>query len=185
MNAVLAVNLYALLLYALVVAVISRTVTQEEIFREVKEYAKDIATDPARGWWKRKLFYPLTCQYCFSHWVAAVLVLVSGYDVTLAESMTLFSFVFSVLVLVGVANLMLVLYELITLKIQHQRRDTVLSELLGREHAIAALHQERQWEAIMKMEEEQNALRATREVEALKQSGASSMGMLARREQLD
>ena len=113
-------NLVALALLALVVAVISRTVTQETIFVELRNWAK--ARRSKAG---KKIAYPLTCQYCFSHWVAAGLALVTGYRVT-SDLPVFVSFFVSVFVLVGLANALLISYELATLKVKVQRAQAEL-----------------------------------------------------------
>jgi hypothetical protein len=68
-----------LLLLALPVACIAWTVTHEEVFREPREYCKD-KSERARGIVPRKFFYLFTCEYCFSHYVAALVLLVVRYQ---------------------------------------------------------------------------------------------------------
>ena len=73
-----------LFVMALPIACISWTVTQEEIFREPRQYAeRQVQTSPY--WWKRKFFYVLTCHYCFSHYVTAVFVGLTGYKLLAAN----------------------------------------------------------------------------------------------------
>lgn len=140
---------YPLMIYALVVAVIARTVTQEEVFRELQEYARR----PRRKL-TQKLLYPLTCQYCFSHWVAAALVLVTGYDVTQAQTTTLKGFVLSVFVLVAVANAFLILYETATVKVRRQRAEITLVEQYTRVYRVDAENKEMVWSEMLKAREE-------------------------------
>lgn len=63
-----------LLLLALPVACVSWTITHEEVFREPREYCKrkseHTGTLPLR-----KFFYLFTCEYCFSHYVSALALL--------------------------------------------------------------------------------------------------------------
>lgn len=59
-----------LLLLALPVACVSWTVTHEEVFREPREFSKREAAS-SRPLLVRKFFYLFTCEYCFSHYVAA------------------------------------------------------------------------------------------------------------------
>jgi hypothetical protein len=58
-----------LLVLAVPVACVAWTVTHEEIFREAHEYCKGRA-ERDRNLLSRKFFYALTCEYCFSHYVA-------------------------------------------------------------------------------------------------------------------
>jgi hypothetical protein len=65
-----------LLLLALPIACASWTVTHEEVFREPREYCKKKSQD-CRSLPQRKFFYLFTCEYCFSHYVTAfILILV-------------------------------------------------------------------------------------------------------------
>ena len=46
------------------------TVTHEEVFREPRQYCLRECTQ-ARSLFRWKFFYLFTCEYCFSHYVAA------------------------------------------------------------------------------------------------------------------
>ena len=59
-----------LLLLSVPVASIAWTVTHEEVFREPREYCLN-RTQNGRSFLTRKFFYLFTCEYCFSHYVAA------------------------------------------------------------------------------------------------------------------
>lgn len=85
---------------ALPIACISWTVTQEEVFRELREYA-EVRTRHAPRWWERKFFYVLTCHYCFSHYVTAIFVGVTGYKLLAGNW---FGYVIALFALVWVAN---------------------------------------------------------------------------------
>jgi|SRR5579871_6536731 len=67
-----------LLLLALPVASIVWTVTHEEIFREPREYCLRQSQN-APSLTCRKFFYLFTCEYCFSHWVAALFLVITRY----------------------------------------------------------------------------------------------------------
>jgi hypothetical protein len=101
---------------ALIVAVIARTVTQEEVFREFKEYCQR-RSQSATSIAARKFFYLFTCQYCFSHWVSLGVVAVTGFSV--GEG--LIGHVFAIFALVGVANLYLASYERLTVSTKEAR----------------------------------------------------------------
>lgn len=68
----------ALFLLALPVACVSWTVTHEEVFREPREFCKEKA-EKCRPVAIRKFFYLFTCEYCFSHYVAAFFLLVTRF----------------------------------------------------------------------------------------------------------
>lgn len=70
----MAETILSIVLLSMAVASISWTVTQEEIFREPREWCEGRCRT-SRSWALRKFFYVFTCEYCFSHWVTlAVLV---------------------------------------------------------------------------------------------------------------
>jgi hypothetical protein len=67
-----------LVILAIPIACISWTVTHEEVLREPREYALQRSRN-ARTIWERKFFYLFTCEYCFSHYVAALFLGITGY----------------------------------------------------------------------------------------------------------
>src|SRR3954471_3612418 len=67
-----------LLVLAVPVACVAWTVTHEEVFREPREYCSRQAEN-ARSIVTRKFFYLFTCEYCFSHYVAAGLLLITRF----------------------------------------------------------------------------------------------------------
>jgi hypothetical protein len=58
-----------LLILTIPVAWAAWTLTQEEVFREVREYCVD-RSRTCRRLVARKFFYLFTCEYCLSHWCA-------------------------------------------------------------------------------------------------------------------
>jgi hypothetical protein len=67
-----------LLILAIPVASISWTITHEEVLREPRDFCKQ-RSEAAKQFWQRKLFYLFTCEYCFSHYVAAALLLFTHF----------------------------------------------------------------------------------------------------------
>lgn len=67
-----------LFLIAIPVACVAWTVTHEEIFREPREYCQKVcsSTQPIL---KRKFFYLFTCEYCFSHYMSLVFLIITQY----------------------------------------------------------------------------------------------------------
>jgi hypothetical protein len=74
----MAETIFALILLSMAVASVSWTVTQEEIFREPREWCERCSKS-GRSFFTRKLFYVFTCEYCFSHWVTLVALLITGF----------------------------------------------------------------------------------------------------------
>src|SRR5258708_17387253 len=67
-----------LLLLGFAIACISWTVTHEEIFREPRDFCKDKSENCA-PLYLRKFFYLFTCEYFFSHYVAALFLLLTQF----------------------------------------------------------------------------------------------------------
>jgi hypothetical protein len=68
----------SLLILAVPVASVSWTVTHEEIFREPREYCQR-RSETCRRLIERKFFYLFTCEFCFSHYISAIFIWISGY----------------------------------------------------------------------------------------------------------
>lgn len=124
-----------LLILAVSVAVISRIVTKEEIFLELRNWAH-----ARQVFWQKKLTYPLTCSFCFSVWVAGTIVSYVRWYAGLVEIM------FSILVTVGIANVFLVSYEYATVKIALLRQSQHLKNLTLDERRLS-LEDYKQWRA--------------------------------------
>src|SRR4030081_3337986 len=54
------------------------TITHEEVFREPREYCQR-QTRQARALPRRKFFYLFTCEYCFSHYIAAIFLIITRF----------------------------------------------------------------------------------------------------------
>lgn len=74
----LARQLIWLAVLAIPIASISRTLAQEEIFREPREWCKK-RSEACRKLVQRKFFYVFTCEYCLSHWVTLAVLIVTRY----------------------------------------------------------------------------------------------------------
>ncbi len=74
----LSVQLLWLLILAVPVACIAWTVTHEEIFREPREYCIKRSQEEEKLL-SRKFFYLFTCEYCFSHYVTALFLVVTEF----------------------------------------------------------------------------------------------------------
>lgn len=71
-------QIFWLIILSAVVASIAWTVTQEEIFREWREYCAE-RSKTCQELPKRKFFYVFTCEYCFSHWVTILILILTGF----------------------------------------------------------------------------------------------------------
>src|ERR1700749_878553 len=68
-----------IVLLALPIASIAWTVTHEEVFREPRNFCKE-KRETCRPLLIRKFFYLFTCEYCFSHYVAAFFLIVTHFQ---------------------------------------------------------------------------------------------------------
>ena len=75
---VLGTQVVWLFVLALPIASVSWTVTHEEIFREPREEFKQ-QSERAPNLLRRKFYYVWTCEYCFSHYVTAFILIITRY----------------------------------------------------------------------------------------------------------
>jgi hypothetical protein len=116
----LAIPLYhqfaVLLLVAIPVACASWTVTHEEVFREPREACRR-ESERARSLVKRKFFYLFTCEYCFSHYVAALALAIFRTPLVYAEWR---GYLMAWLSLVWIANVYMSLFNHLRLEIKYE-----------------------------------------------------------------
>lgn len=106
-----------LFLLAIPVACIAWTVTHEEVFREPRDYCVKCSKEK-RFFIARKFFYLFTCEYCFSHYVAVALLLITRFQL-LYEGWR--GYLIAGFSLVWVANIYMALYARIKLDIKKER----------------------------------------------------------------
>jgi hypothetical protein len=105
-----------LLLLAVPVACMSWTVTHEEVFREPREFCKS-QSQQAGSLPRRKFFYLFTCEYCFSHYVTALVLFFSRFQLLYAGWR---GYVLAEFALVFVANIYMSFYNRLRLDIKHE-----------------------------------------------------------------
>lgn len=113
-----------LLVLAIPIACIARTVVFEEVFREPREWCEE-RSKACRRLIQRKLFYLFTCEYCFSHYVTAVVLLVTGFRLLLNDWRGSLIAFFS---LVFVANIYMNLYARLRVDIHLVKTETRRTE---------------------------------------------------------
>src|SRR5579872_4220430 len=67
-----------LFVLAIPIACIARTFVFEEIFKEPREWCRQ-RSEKCRGLVERKFFYLFTCEYCFSHYITAIFLVITRY----------------------------------------------------------------------------------------------------------
>jgi hypothetical protein len=106
-----------LFVLAVPIASIAWTITHEEIFREPREYAER-KSQTSRSIWRRKFFYMLTCEYCFSHYVTIAFLFITRYRLLFDDWRGYLIAGFS---LVWVANLYMALFAQAKLEVKKDR----------------------------------------------------------------
>lgn len=120
-------DLLQLFVLALPVASLVWTVTHEELFREIRNYCVDrsrSACSPAL----RKLFYMFTCEYCFSHYVSAGALALTGFQLLYADWR---GYLIAWLALVWVSNHLIGIYGRLRLGIRAERLEINLKEAVN------------------------------------------------------
>ena len=110
-------QLIVLLILAIPTACVAWTVTHEEVFREPREYCQR-RSERARNVWIRKFFYLFTCEYCFSHYVAAFFIAIADFTLIFPDWRGYLIAWFS---LVWVANLYMSAFGRLRLDIKRER----------------------------------------------------------------
>ena len=106
-----------LLVLGIPVACIAWTVTHEEVFREPRQYCLE-ECQRARSIARRKFFYLFTCEYCFSHYVAAGVLLITRFRLLYVDWR---GYVVAFFTLVWVANQYMSIYNRLRLDIKHEQ----------------------------------------------------------------
>ena len=133
MNDVTGGAILQLLVLALPVSAISWAVTHEELFREVHEYCVE-RSRTATSMPARKFFYLLTCEYCFSHYVSAGMLVLSGFTLLFDDWRGYF---IAWMALVWVANHFISLYGRLRLGIRSERLEIGIKEAVTQRAGVA------------------------------------------------
>jgi hypothetical protein len=109
-------QIVALFLLAIPVACVAWTITHEELFHEPREYCKQ-QSQTSRAFFRRKFFYVFTCEYCFSHYVTLLLLIITHYKLLYDGWRGYLIAWFS---LVWIANQYMSIYARLRLDIKHE-----------------------------------------------------------------
>lgn len=105
---------------AIPIACIAWTVTHEEVFREPREYCLT-RCHSGKTIMERKFFYLFTCEYCFSHYVTAVMLIITGYKLLFEDWR---GYLIGGFALVFIANVYMSLFALIRIDLKKVRLET-------------------------------------------------------------
>ena len=115
-----------LFLLAIPISCIAWTVTHEEVFREPREYCGKKSRE-CNTLLQRKFFYLFTCEYCFSHYVSAFFILITGYHLLFEDWR---GYLISFFAVVFIANVYMSLFGLLR---QNLKVEKIEAELIDKE----------------------------------------------------
>jgi hypothetical protein len=113
-----------LFLLAIPVACVAWTVTHEEVFREPREFCVR-RSENCRRWYERKFFYLFTCEYCFSHYIAAAFLIIARFKLLYPDWR---GYLIAWLSLVWIANQYMSVYNRLRLDIKTERLEGEIKE---------------------------------------------------------
>lgn len=105
---------YWIFILALPVACVAWTITKEEIFREIREFCVN-KSKTCKHILQRKFFYVLTCEYCFSHYITILLLIITNYTLLYSGWRGYIIAGFSI---VWIANVYMSIYNLIRIDLK-------------------------------------------------------------------
>jgi hypothetical protein len=113
-------QIFWLLMLAIPIATVARTVVFEEIFREPREWCVR-KSQTCQSLLQRKFFYLFTCEYCFSHYVTIFFLFVTRFKLLIDDWR---GYVLAFFALVMVANAYLNLYSRLRVDIHQAKVET-------------------------------------------------------------
>jgi hypothetical protein len=113
-----------LFILAIPIACISWTVTHEAIFAEAREYCKRCSVE-RKTLLARKFFYLFTCEYCFSFYVTALILVITKYHLLFIDWR---GYLISGFSLIWIANIYMSLFLLIRTDIKNEGMDSKIKE---------------------------------------------------------
>ena len=117
-------QIFGLFTIAIPIASVAWTVTHEEVFREPREWCEK-KSKSCNKLIKRKFFYLFTCEYCFSHYVTAFFLFLTGYHLLFDDWRGYLIGGFS---LVWVANMYMSFFGRLRLEIKRERVDIAATQ---------------------------------------------------------
>lgn len=122
--AALNIQITWLFILAIPIACIAWTVTHEEIFSEFNNYCKEKVSN-GRFLFKRKFFYLFTCEFCFSHYVTILALIMTRYKLLLPDWR---GYVIAGFALVWIANCYMSIYGRLRVSLKKERVESKIQE---------------------------------------------------------
>ena len=102
---------------AVSVACIAWTVTHEEVFKEPREFCIK-CSKTSKSLLRRKFFYLFTCEYCFSHYVAILILFITHFRLLFADWR---GYIIAGFTLVWIANMYMAIFSLLRFGIKKEK----------------------------------------------------------------
>ena len=109
-------QIFWLVILAMAVGSIAWTITQEEIFREWREYCDDKKQNCVSVP-QKKFFYVFTCEYCFSYWITAFIIILTGFRLLIDDWR---GYILAFFVIPWMANQFMSVYRRLRIGIKHE-----------------------------------------------------------------
>ena len=113
-----------LLILAIPIACIARTVVFEDLFAEARDWCRQ-RSQQCQRFTSRKFFYLFTCEYCFSFYVTTLLLLITRYQMLYPDWR---GYLVSGFSLVWIANIYMSLFFLIRTDLKNDGLDSKIKE---------------------------------------------------------
>jgi len=108
-----------LFLLAIPIACIAWTVTNEEVFREPRDFCIKCSKE-CKTVLQRKFFYLFTCEYCFSHYVTVIMLFLTGYKLLIDDWR---GYILAGFALVWIANLYMSIFAFLRQGIKKEKTE--------------------------------------------------------------
>ena len=103
----------------------------EEIFSEIKNYCVK-CSEESKNVLKRKFFYLFTCEYCFSHYVTALILIITKYHLLYNNWR---GYLVAEFALVWIANIYMSIYARLRVTLKKERIEADLIEEEKKNHS--------------------------------------------------
>jgi hypothetical protein len=120
----IAQQVFWLLILAIPIATIARTVVFEEVFREMREWCEN-KSHSCDHLLQRKFFYLFTCEYCFSHYVTLIFLWMTHFKLLIDDWR---GYIIAWFAVVFVANIYLNLYSRLRVDITSEKKQIEVKE---------------------------------------------------------
>ncbi len=123
-NMALYIQLIWLFVLAIPAACVAWTVTHEEIFREPHEFCLRKSKACKTLFW-RKFFFLFTCEYCFSHYVVILIIILTNFQLLFDDWR---GYIIGGFAMVWIANVYMSLFALLRQSIKKEKVEIEVME---------------------------------------------------------